>query len=102
VFSSKFQFVETELKGAEWINRRIRISSLLINADLSEDLRDILDTYVRPFQSMNDVAIEAPCIVGGQVAYNQFGQKILVPTTQRKMETAWKEIRERYLTPNKR
>ena len=97
VFSSKFQFVEAELKGAEWINRRIKISSLLINADLTDDLRDILDTHVLPFQSKNDVAIDAPCIVGGQVAYNQSGEKILVPTTQRHIETIWKDIRKRYL-----
>ncbi len=85
------------LKGAEWINRRIKISSLLINADLTDDLRDILDTHVLPFQSKNDVAIDAPCIVGGQVAYNQSGEKILVPTTQRHIETIWKDIRKRYL-----
>ena len=97
VFSSKFQFVETELKGAEWIKRRIRVSSLLINADLSDDLRDILDTQVLPFQNKNDVAIEDPCIVGGQVAYNQCGERILVPTTQRDIVTIWKDIRKRYL-----
>ena len=97
VFSSKFQFVETELKGAEWIKRRIRVSSLLINADLSDDLRDILDTQVLPFQNKDDVAIEAPFIVGGQVAYSQCGKKILVPTTQRDIVTIWKDIRKRYL-----
>ena len=97
VFSSKFQFVETELKGAEWIKRRIRISSLLINADLSDDLRDVLDTQILPFQSKNDVAIEAPYIVGGQVAYNQCGEKILIPQTQREIEAIWKNIKKRYL-----
>jgi hypothetical protein len=98
VFSSKFQFVETELKGAEWIKRRIRISSLLINADLSDDLRDLLDTQVLPFQSKNEVAIEAPYIIGGQVAYNQRGEKILVPQTQRDIEAIWNNIKKRYLT----
>ena len=97
VFSSRFQFVETELQGAEWIKRRVRISSLLINADLPDDLRDVLDTQIRPFQNKTDVAIEAPHIVRGQIAYNQGGDKILVPTTQRDIEMIWQGIKKHYL-----
>lgn len=97
VFSSKFQFVETELKGAEWIKRRIRISSLLMNPDLPDGLQDVLDTQVLPYQDKNDVAIDAPHLVRGQIAYNQHGDKILVPTTQRDIEMIWQDIKKRYL-----
>ena len=97
VFSSKFQFVETELQGAEWTKRKIRISSLLINSDLSEDLQDTLDTQVLPYQNKSDVTIDAPHIVRGQIAYNRNGDKILVPTTQRDIEMTWQEIKKRHL-----
>ena len=97
VFSSKFQFVETELQGAEWTKRKIRISSLLINSDLSEDLQDILDTQILPYQNKNDVTIDAPHIVRGQIAYNRSGDKILVPTTQRDIEMIWQDLKKRYV-----
>lgn len=97
VFSSKFQFVETELQGAEWTKRKIRISSLLINSDLSEELQDTLDTQVLPYQNKSDVTIDAPHIVRGQIAYNRDGDKILVPTTQKDIEMTWQGIKKRYL-----
>ena len=97
VFSSKFQFVETELQGAEWTKRKVRISSLLINSDLSEDLQDILDTQILPYQNKNEVTIDAPHIVRGEIAYNRNGDKILVPTTQRDIEIVWIGIKKRYL-----
>lgn len=97
VFSTKFQYVEAELQGAEWTERRIRVSSLLLNSDLPESLQDILETQVRPYRTKGDVAIEVPHIVRGQIAYNQLGREILVPTTQRDLEGTWKDIKDRYL-----
>ena len=97
VFSTRFQFVETELRGAEWTERRIKVSSLLLNSDLPESLRDILETQIRPYGTKGDVAIEVPHIVRGQIAYNKDRQEILVPMTQRDMEAVWKDIKNRYL-----
>ena len=97
VFSSKFQYVETELRGAEWTERRIKLSGLLLNSDLPDSLQDILETQIHPFRTRGDVPIDVPCIVRGQIAYNQHGEKIRVPMTQRDMEGIWKDIRDRYL-----
>ena len=97
VFSTKFQYVEAELQGAEWTGRRIKLSSLLLNSDLPDSLQDILETQVRPYRTKGDVAIDVPCIVRGQIAYNEHRAKIRVPMTQRDMEGSWKDIRDRYL-----
>ena len=97
VFSAKFQYVETELQGAEWTNRRIKIRNSLLNSDLPDPLRELLDTRIRPYRTKGDVSIDVPCIVMGQIAYNQDGKKIRVPMTQRDMESMWKAIQERYL-----
>ena len=96
VFSTKFQYVEAELQGAEWTGRRIKLSSLLLNPDLPDSLQD-LETQVRPYRTNGDVAIDVPCIVRGQIAYNEHGAKIRAPITQRDMEGRWKDIRDRYL-----
>ena len=93
VFSTRFQYVETELQGAEWTRRRIKISSLLLNSDLPENLQDILETQVRPYHGKADVSIRAPHVVEGQIAYNHRGEGILVPTTQRDIEKTWQGIK---------
>lgn len=97
VFSTKFQFVEFELQGAEWTERKIKISSLLLNSDLPENLQDILETQIRPYQGTADIAFEAPYVVRGQLAYTESGKQILVPTKQADIENVWKDIRSRYL-----
>ena len=97
VFSTKFQYVEVELQGVEWTERRIKLSGFLLNSDLPDGLREILETQIRPYRTKGDVPINVPCIVRGQIAYNQHGDEIRIPTTQHEMERMWKDIRERYL-----
>lgn len=97
VFSTRFQFVETEVQGAEWTQRKIQVSSLLLNADLPENIQDILNTEIRPYQTTAEVEIEVQGIVQGQLAYNSDKQPILVPTRQSDLAVAWKQITTRYL-----
>ena len=75
VLSTKFQFVEFEVRGAEWTKREIKLSSLLLNADLPEGLQDLFENRIRPFSHQGDVAIEVPTVVQGQVAYNLKGKR---------------------------
>jgi hypothetical protein len=98
VFSTKFQFVEVELRGAAWTTREIKLSSLLLNPDLPDELIDLFETRVRPFSSQDSIAIEVPIMVQGQVAYNREGVEIKAPTTQAEIEKSWKELLRRHLT----
>jgi hypothetical protein len=97
VFSSRFQFVEFEVRGAEWTERRMKLSSLLLNADLPEELQDILDTQVRPFQRTTDQAFKVPHLVRGRHAYEENGEKMMEPATQADIVRHWADIRGRYL-----
>jgi hypothetical protein len=97
VFSTRFQFVEFEVRGAEWTERRIKLSSLLLNSDLPDSLQDILETQVRPFQAAADVRFKVPYLVHGRLAYEQDGNKMLEPMTQGEIVKAWAEIRDRNL-----
>ena len=97
VLSTKIQFVEFELRGALWTKREVKLSSLLLNADLPEELQDLFETRIKPFSLQGDVAVEVPSLVQGQVAYNREGELILSPMTQGDIEKAWKDIRGRYL-----
>lgn len=97
VFSSKFRFVETEVQGANWTNRRVSLSSLLLNPDVPDDLQDVLQVQIRPYGPDSRVAIKVPCIVRGEIAYNKNGIQILRPMTQRDLDSEWNELRNRYL-----
>jgi hypothetical protein len=96
-FSTKFQFVEFELRGAAWTKREIKLSSLLLNPDIPDELQDLFETRVKRFSSQGDVAIEVPALVHGQVAYNREGLVILSPMTQGDIEKSWKDLLKRYL-----
>jgi hypothetical protein len=97
VFSSRFQFVEFELRGARWAGRRINLSNVLLNADLPEALRDQLDTQIRPYQEQDEPSFKVPLLVAGIRAYDGQGQRISVSVTQTQVLKYWTEIRDRYL-----
>jgi hypothetical protein len=97
VFASRFQFVETELRGAEWTQRRVKVSSILLNADLPESLQDVLETHVRPFQSKADLALDVPLIIRGERAFKSDGTRILGPLKQSDVLKSWNDIQDRYL-----
>jgi hypothetical protein len=44
VFSTKIQFVECTLRGAQWTERETNVSNLLLNADVPDDLKELFDT----------------------------------------------------------
>lgn len=98
VFSTRFQFVEFELRGAECTERRVKLASLFLNADLPDDLQDILETQIRPFQNATDQAFDIPLVVNGEKAYRHDGTSMLVAAKQGDMAKAWTGIRDRYLT----
>jgi hypothetical protein len=97
VFSTRFQFVEFELRGAEWTERRVKLSSLFLNADLPEELQDILETQVHPFQSAADIAFDIPLLINGQPAYRKDGTRMLMAVKQADIAKEWSGIRDRYL-----
>lgn len=97
VFSTKYQFVEFEVRGAEWTERRMRLSSLFVNADLPEEVRDILDTQIRPFQTQGDLEFDVPGFLNGQPAHDATGKRIMVKKKQADVLNAWSVIRGNYL-----
>jgi hypothetical protein len=99
VFSTKFQFVETELRGAELIGREIRLDSLLLNADAPEELRGAMRTTVRPFAADAAQAIEVQVMVDGELAFDSHKQPIRKAVTQRGLHQYWHDIEGRFLIP---
>ena len=97
VFSTKFQFIELTRSGAEWTQRTMTLSSLLLNADLPAALRDILDTAIRPFKNSADQKFRVPLVVDGQRAFDEKGERLMVNKSQAELSNDWDAILEEYL-----
>lgn len=68
VFSAKFQFIETVLRGAELTKREMRLDSLILNSDAPEALRPLLHTTIQPFSTDADKTVEVGVLVNGELA----------------------------------
>jgi hypothetical protein len=97
VFSTKIQFVECTLRGAQWTEREIRVSNLPLNPDVPEEIKDLFDTKIRPFSKHADVPIPVQALVQGQLAFDIGGMPIRVPRTQAQISQDWEDIQRRYL-----
>lgn len=98
VFSTRFQFVECEVRGAQWTNRQIRLSNFLLNADLPESIQKIMATQIRPFKFASEVSFEVPLLNNGEIAYRADGTPMMVAANQTRVGKYWEDIRDRYLT----
>jgi hypothetical protein len=97
VFSAKFQFIETVLRGAELTKREMRLDSLIVNSDAPAELRPLLHTSVQPFHTDADKAVEAAIIVNGEQAFRKNGEPMLKPTTQADIHEYWETLTGRYI-----
>jgi len=95
VFSAKFQFIETVLRGAELTKREMRLDSLIVNSDAPEELQALLHTTVQPFNTDADKVIEVGVLVNGEQAYRQDGKLMTKPTTQAEIRAYWTDLTDR-------
>lgn len=97
VFSSKFQFIETTLKGAELTKREIRLDSLILNSDAPEELRPLLHTTIQPFSTDADKTVDVPVLINGETAYRANGEPHMKPTKQADIHAYWNDLTGRYI-----
>jgi hypothetical protein len=97
VFSSKFQFIETVLRGAELTKREMRLDSLILNSDAPEALRPLLHTTIQPFSTDADKTVEVGVLVNGELAYRKTGEVLTRPTTQAEMRAYWDALTDQYI-----
>ena len=95
VFSSKYQFIETVLRGAELTRREMRLESLIVNSDAPQELQPLLHTTVQPFNTDADKAVDVPVLVNGEQAFNRAGKALTVPTTQSEIRNYWSKLTDR-------
>jgi hypothetical protein len=97
VFSAKFQFIETVLRGAELTRREMRLDSLIVNSDAPASLRPLLHTTVQPFSNDTDKSVEVGVLVNGELAHRSSGEILTSPTTQAKLRAYWDALSNQYI-----
>jgi len=97
VFSARFQFIETVLRGAELTKREMRLDSLIVNSDAPEELRPLLQTTIQPFNTDADKTVDVAVLVNGEQAFRQSGEKMTKPTTQAEIHAYWNELTQKYI-----
>jgi len=97
VFSAKFQFIETVLRGAELTKREMRLDSLIVNSDAPEELRPLLHTTIQPFNTDADKTVDVPVLVNGEQAYRQNREKMTKRTTQAEIHGYWSDLTQKYI-----
>jgi hypothetical protein len=97
VFSAKFQFIETVLRGAELTKREMRLDSLIVNSDAPEALRPLLHTTIQPFNTDADKSVDVGVLVNGELAYRKTGEVLTRPTTQAQMRAYWDALNDQYI-----
>jgi hypothetical protein len=97
VFSTKFQFIETTLRGAELTKREMRLDNLIINSDALEELRPLLHTTIQPFNTDADKSINVPLLIDGEQVYRKTGEAVVKPTTQAEMRKYWTDLLDRHV-----
>jgi hypothetical protein len=97
VFSAKFQFIETVLRGAELIKREMRLDSLIVNSDAPVELQPLLHTTIQPFNTDADKAVDVPALVNGERAYRKNGEPLTQPTTQAMIHGYWNALSDEFI-----
>ncbi|MDP2000384.1 MAG: hypothetical protein Q8K22_12430 [Rhodoferax sp.] len=97
VFSAKFQFIESVVRGAELLQREMRLDSLIVNSDAPEALRPLLHTTVQPFSTDSNKTVEVGVVVNGELAYRKTGEVLTRPTTQAEMRAYWDALTDQHI-----
>ena len=97
VYSTKLQFVELEVRGANLSRRKLRLPNTLINADAGDELRDMLESGFRPFADFKDRQTSAPIFINGEQAFNSHGAPLEEPVSEARLNRERKDIEAEFL-----
>ncbi len=111
IFSTRFQFMEVEVRGAEWTGRSVRLSTLLeeyashagvstselLNADLPKEARNLLESRLRPYEAGKNITVDVPVLARGEIAHRQDGTPIRAPMTEEAVQRAWTDTKRSHL-----
>lgn len=97
VFSTKLQFVELKVTRARLSQQQISLSSSLLNADASEQLRGLLDSKLKAFSELRDREVDVPVFVNGVQAFDREHNPLLERVSEAGLNRERHAIEAEYL-----
>lgn len=97
VFSTRLEYIELEMRGASMSRQRLKVASDLLNPDAPAELRDLLETSLKPFADLRDWEVEVPTFVDDEAAYNRAGNPIKKPVTEEGLKQEREAIEARFM-----
>ena len=97
VVSSKFQFVETTLRGVELTLGAISLDGLIASTGEAAALYPLLQHAVQPVNIGADKAIPVPVFIEGEQAFNRDGEPLTRPVKHADICGYWSDLIGRYV-----
>jgi hypothetical protein len=98
VFNSKLQFIEVEMKNVILSRRQFKIPAELLNADVNEELSQLLDTKIKALADLRTIEISVPEFSDdGSPSFNQDGKQKKCMESEASLERKRKTLEKRYI-----
>ena len=97
VFSTKLQFAELTVKGANFSKRELKISNNHMNSDMGEQLREIVESKLRTFGALRDEEVEMPAFSNGEEVFDSNRNRKVEKITEASLQRQRSELERRYL-----
>jgi len=98
VFNSKLQFIEVEMKNVILSRRQLKIPAELLNADVNEELSQLLDTKIKALADLRTIEISVPEFSDdGSPSFNQDGNQKKCMESEASLERKRKILEKRYI-----
>lgn len=98
VFNSKLQFIEVEMKNVILSRRQLKIPTDLLNADVDDELSQLLDTKIKALADLRNVEITVSEFSDdGSPSFNQEGRQKKCLESEASLERKRKTLEKRYI-----
>lgn len=97
VFSTKLQFAEFTVKGANFSKRELKVSNDYMNADIQGDLKGLVESRLRAFGDFRDEEVEVPAFNNGNEVFDSSKKRLLEKVSEASLQSQRNELERRYL-----
>ena len=97
VFSTKLQFAEFTVKGANFSKRELKVSNDYMNADIQGHLKGLVESRLRAFGDFRDEEVDVPAFNNGNEAFDGANRRLTEKVSEASLQRQRNELERRFL-----
>lgn len=97
VFSTKLQFVELKVTRAKLSQSQLSVPNRLLNADVTGELKGLIESKLRAFSDLRDEPIQVPAFVNGVPASGADKKPMYEPMSELKLERQRRDLERDFI-----